>query len=269
MSPPADDAGGPGTGESEDLIGSSPDRLDRLADLVSARVPRSFSRTAMVATAALAAVAGLVLGQLTAPRSAGPVDSVASTSSSYDRGSPAAALPREFAALGRGLMTADELAAIGEPVTGGTYTRGSASAIPDPCSRPRPGDTGVSYVPGPSGATAVSFQVAGGTVTERVTTFVDDQAARQHLRDVVVGVSICQSAVGTGVSFGEIGAGLGHEYVAGTVVRRYPTGSTTTAALLVVRVGSVLVEFSLTGSTAAAADFAVRCRAIALAGLAR
>lgn len=248
--------------EAEDMIDSPPTRLDTLLK----GLPRTFGRVAVLTLTLVAATAGLVIGTHI-PRDTSRTEPGSGSTSAADTGRAADSTAAD--GLGRGLLTLEELSAIGEPASGGTYTRGSASAIPDPCSRPEPGDSGVRYVPGPRGATAVSFHVVGGTVTQRVTTDADLAQARARLRDVISGVRSCQFGFGTDVELGEIGPGLGDEFVAGTVVRRYPSGASSTVALLLIRVGSSLVEFSITGPSAEAADFDVRCRTISLAGLAR
>lgn len=226
-------------------------------------IPGSFSRMTLLTCAVVAAVVGVLLGQ----RAATPPDAGVPVTTP-EQAAPIASTPGEFPALGRGLLSLSELAVIGEPATGGTYTRGSASALPDPCSRPAPGDAGVSYVSGPLGASAVSFQLIGGSVTERVTTLDDEAAAREHLQALVTRVRTCLVDPAVNVELATIGPGVGDEYVQAMVTRNYQSGSSSTVAILLVRVRSVLVEFSLTGSTAAAADVAGRCRAISLAGLA-
>jgi len=249
--------------EAEDMIDSPPTRLDTLMN----GLPHSFGRVAVLTVTLAAATAGLVIGtQL--PQVTSRTEPGSGSTSAADTGRVAGPAAADDG-LGRGLLTLEELSAIGEPASGGTYTRGSASSIPDPCSRPEPGDSGVSYVPGPRGATAVSFHVVGGTVTQRLTTMGDVAHAQARLRDVVSGVRGCQFEFGTDVALGDVGPGLGDEYVAGTVVRRYPSGASSTVALLLIRVGSSLVEFSITGPSATALDFDVRCRTISLAGMAR
>lgn len=181
------------------------------------------------------------------------------TEPAEDTAAPAPAVPVPVPAVGAGtdpsalagpgydLLTLQDLIAIGEQASGGTYTRGSTSALPDPCTTPAPGDEGVSYVPGPQGATAVSFRVTGGSVTERVTTLPDDAAARAEMRALVGRVRNCAVDSDLKVELATIGPGVGEEYVQAMVTRRYPSGSSSTVAILLVRVDGLLWEFSLTG----------------------
>lgn len=216
--------------------------------------------------AVFAALVGLVVGQLTAAPSDVDPATIGTGRATTELQARVDSLEDQ---LGRGLLTLGDLAAIGEPASGGTYTLGSASSLPDPCSRPDPGDAGVRYLPGPFGATSVSFQLIGGSVTERVTPLPDDVAARQRLRVVVSRARDCPVDTDANVELGVIGPGVGDEYVHAVLTRSYPTGSSNTVTVFLVRVGAVLVEFSLTGPTAAASESRARCLAIVQAGLRR
>ncbi|MBA3339143.1 MAG: hypothetical protein H0T54_05250 [Geodermatophilaceae bacterium] len=249
-----EDSSRPRASALEDVIGSSPDRLDSFLQWI----PVSFSRLALLSVALVSALAGLVIGHLSAPHEPATVAAPA-----------ASADPQSESARAPALLTLPELAAIGEQASGGTYTRGSASAVPDPCNHPGPGDTGVSYVPGPRGATAVSFRVAGASVSERVSTFNDVLDARSRLREVVATAGDCQVDAQDQVVLGEVEVevGLGDEYVRGRVVHSYPSGASSTVSVLLVRVDRALLEFSLTGPSAAAAGSGERCLTIALVAL--
>lgn len=264
----ADDNAGSAAAGSEDLISSSPDRLDTLVELVNSRLARSFNRTAMLIVAALASLVGFVVGQLTAaPPSVGPAVIGAGEASPQHR-ERIESLDNQ---VGRGLLTLADLATIGEPAARGTYTLGSASVLPDGCSGPTLDDVGVRHLPGPEGATSVSFQLAGGSVTERVTTLSDDGAARQRLQVVVTRARDCPVGKAADVEVGLIGPGVGDEYVHAVVIRSYPSGGSSTVTVFLVRVGAVLLEFSLAEPTepTAAADSRARCLAIVQAGLRR
>lgn len=252
---------------SEDLIGSDPDRLDSFLGRLKSRFPRTLGRPAVLTVAAVAAVAAavsLVTGQVTAQApTTEPVAVAPAPTSTATTQSPDARLA---------LLTIGQLATIGEIASGGTYTRGSASAIPNPCLQPHAGDTGVSYVPGAAGATAVSFQLAGSSitsVTQRVTRLADDLAAAMRLREVVDAQRDCQLGAGLSVVVGDIGPGLGDELASVSIGRGYPSGAASTTEILLVRLGASLVEFSLTGPSADRAGDAARCFAIAQAGLTR
>jgi len=257
--------------EPEDVIGSPPTRLDDLISRVDSRVPQSYGRAAVLAVAVVAAMVGLLIGyQLTpGPRIAEPAGG---TTAPAVTDSEAASGSLE-AGLGRGLLTLADLAATGELASGGTYTRGSASALPDPCAPVAPGAAGVSYLPGPRGATAVSFRIVGGSVTERVTVLADDAQASSRLRASITSARTCPIDSAVTVELAAIGPGLGEESVPVDetvhvlVHRDYPSGSSTTVSVLLIRVGAVLVEFSLAGPSSTATDSSARCLTFARAGL--
>lgn len=255
---------GPSSADLEDVIASSDAEPGGLIGWLNTRLPQSFGRTAVLTVAAVAAALGLLVGYVTAvPPTTDPV-AVASIPPAPE--STATSRPPDARVA---LLTIGQLAAIDESASGGTYTRGSTSAIPNPCLQPHAGDTGVSYVPGPAGATAVSFQLAIGTVTQRVTPLADDVVAQVRLREVLAEQRACEIDAGLAVVLGEIGPGLGDEFISGSVVRNYPTGGSSTTSIVLVRLGASLVEFSLTGPTSTAADVEARCVAIAQAALRR
>lgn len=251
----------------EEEIGSSPDRLDTFARRLSTHVPQRFGRTSVLAVALIAVACGVLVGRLTVSpdptATASQTDPVSTTAGSDDQ------VESAVGDLGRGLLTVGDLAAIGEVATGGTYTRGSASAVPDPCTSVFPGDAGVSYVPGPIGATSVSFSLTGATLTERITVLADEAVATRRLRDLASRTGDCPAPAGTTIEFGSIAAGLGDEYLPISVVRNYATGTSRTVTIVLVRVAATLVEFALTTPTERSDLADLRCRRIAIAGIAR
>lgn len=251
--------------ESEDVIGSPPTRLDALISRVNSRLPQSFGRPAVLAVAVVAVLVGVLIGnQLTAAtRIAQPGGETTAPVSPDSEGASGSLEVR----LGRGLLSLDELAATGELASGGTYTRGSASALPDPCEPVAPDDPGVSYVPGPSGATSVTFQIVGGSVTERVTVLADVAQASARLRATVTSARNCRVDSVVTIELAALSPGLGDESVHVSVHRSYASGSSTTVSIMLIRVNEVLVEFSLAGRGAAAAESSARCLVIARAGL--
>lgn len=267
-----DDGSQDAASASEDLIGSTPDRFDAFVRRLSTHIPQRFGRTSVLAVALIAVACGVLVGRLTmAPDPTADLahpDAVSTTTAAIDDQADST-----VGDLGRGLLTVGDLAAIGEVASGGTYTRGSASALPNSCSPPDPGDVGVSYVPGPAGATSVSFRVAGGTLTERITEFPDEDAAAQQLFDIAGGPDDC-TAVGTLIDYGSIGPDLGNEYLVISVDYSYPTGVSRTVSIVLVRVGATVVEFALTTSPGSGAESALdrsesgsRCLVIAAAGI--
>lgn len=252
-----------GRAAAEDLITSVPGRLDIMIGRVDSVLPSRSARAALLGAIALIAVLGLISGPLTPPGSAPESGRIAIST-------PAPQPLRDGPTnpLGRGLLTLGDLAGIGEPAHGGTYTIGSASALPDPCSRPALGGPEVIYIAGPNGATSVTFSLVGATVTERVMLLPDEVAARQRLRVVISRARDCSAGPSVRTELGPIGPGLGEEFAQAVVTRDHPQGTAATITILVVRVGAALVEFSLSGSGAAAVAMA-RCLAIARAGLAR
>lgn len=237
----------------QDVIESSPGRgwtgLDRLVGAL----PRSFGRRSVAGLAVAAALVGLGTGLLIDTPGSAPGNG----SATADQDTASA----EVLPIGTGslppLLAPDAVTIVGEAATGGTYTLGSASALPLVCEVPSGPERGVQYVSGPLGASAVTFGLAGATMTERLTDAGSVPAAAAPLRGLPLLAAECSAAIGVIVEAADRQADdlLGQEFLVLTVTRVYPnTSAATSTVVVMVRVGSTVAEFSLTAANGGPPD---------------
>lgn len=275
--PTADPAGRAGPDDGE-LIEAEPRPVPMVLRGLGAAAPTRTARVVLVAAVAIALLAGLAIGRGTGDR--------VRIEGSY-LGAPVServSVLSYFTSTGLGgLLTVQDFEAAGIAALGGTYSTGSASSLPDLCgtsgdpgltdppslpadpgipipeippngapdgtAEQRPTGPGVVYQIDDASANAVSFTLPGATVTERLSRLNSELEAAAQLRGLVQLVEDCPSDGESEAVVRQDVVGVGDEAVAIEVTETNAsngTGRPTT--IILARVGSVILEFAVTGA---------------------
>lgn len=293
----ADPAGGPGPDDAE-LIEAEPRPMPMVLRRLGAAAPTRTARVVLVAAVAVALLAGLGIGREIGDR--------VRIEGSY-LGTPVSerlSVLSFFTSMGLGgLLSVQDFSAAGIVALGGTYSTGSASSLPDLCgtsggpevadppsppadpgipipevppngvpdetAEQLPTGPGVVYQVDDATANAVSFTLPGATVTERLSRLNSELEAAAQLRGMVQLVEDCPSEGNAEADVRQEVPGVGDEAVAIEVTETdTPNGTVRPTTIVLARVGSVVLEFAVTGAELTEDDRLGRAITVAQLGVA-
>ena len=265
----------------------APGRGRVLLDRIGGAVPRYFGRR-RIATLGAGVLLGLVAGLLVpvAATTASDGTGTAPDETNPDPLQEAPALGMTFSvASTASLLVPEDLTALGENTSVGTYTIGSPSALPLECALsassppqvtplpapngeqvPLPPDAGLNSRPGQT--VAVTYALDGASMTQRVTEIGSVPGAAAQLRGLAALAQDCTEVGDISLRVGDLSTaeGLGEEYLIIEVTHNDPASGPRTTSVALIRVDATVLEFSLTGSDARSPDLA-RLLDIARAGV--
>lgn len=266
----------------------APGRGRVLLDRIGGTVPRYIGRR-RIATLGAGVLLGLVAGLLVpdAATTASDGTGTAPDETNPDPLQEARVLGMTFSvASTASLLVPEDLTALGENSSVGTYTIGSPSALPLECALsassppqvtplpapngeqiPLPPDAGLNSRPGQT--VAVTYALDGASMTQRVTEIGSVPGAAAQLRGLAaLGQDCANGAADISLQVGDLSTaeGLGDEYLVLDVTQNDPGVGTRTTRVALVRVHATVLEFSLTGSDERSPDLA-RLLDIARAGV--
>lgn len=295
--PAADPASGPGPDDAE-LIEAEPRPVPMVLRRLGAAAPTRTARVVLVAAVAIALLAGLGIGRGTGDRVR--IEGTYLGTAVAERVSVLSFVrSMDFGAL----LTVQDFSAAGIAALGGTYSTGSASSLPDLCgtsggpevadppslpadpgipipeippnrvpdetAEQLPTGPGVVYQVDDTTANAVSFTLPGATLTERLSRLNSELEAAAQLRGLVQLVEDCPSEGDSEAAVRQDVPGVGEEAVAIEVTETNPSnGTVRPTTIILARVGSVVLEFAVTGSELTDDDRLGRAITVAMLGVA-
>jgi len=248
----------------------APGRGRALLDRVGGTVPRYFGRRRVASLGAgvlLGLVAGLLAPDAATTASDGTGTAPDETNPDPLQEAPALGMPFSVTPT-TSLLGPEDLTALGENTSAGTYTVGSVSTLPLACAIsasgppqatplppapsgeqvPLPPEAGLNSRPGQT--VAVTFGLDGASMTQSVTEIGSIPAGAAQLRGLAALAEDCANATDVSVQVGDLSTaeGLGDEYLVLDVTQNDPGSGTRTTRVALVRVEATALEFSLTGS---------------------